>query len=209
MEVIPRLLIILEIGIIRCCEGEPCPAVGGFPGLLDAETDSNETGVDVSAIKRSAPLSSKSLQDRQNECRFFPSGGTFNSRGAQQQLPISLDCPAGGSGCSLERTTSITIEATDSFGTEAGTGINFYDILQADVTFSETYSFSEANTVSELVSFSVPPGASGFGTWTPFVECVDGTWRGNCQGWRVDQPGRACIPQQPEPRGVYGFVQTN
>lgn len=194
-------------GIRYCCQSEGCSFF--YPGRRDLTNENRDPAParDVTLVKRSAPLISR-LSTRQDECTFEPDGNPYNSRGAQQPLGNTQTCLAtANQDCEFQYSRGYTRGSSQTFGASAEASVSLFEIISASVSFSYDYTYEESRNVVYTHTQKVPPGVTGYATYTELLECVSGVWRGDCD-WDVDVEGEACIPKADEPGGIFGFVQT-
>lgn len=88
-----------------------------------------------------------------------------------------------------------SVSQTNSFGVSTEVGATFFEVVTASVSFSYEYSFSEEESQSSTYSVTISPGSRVYLTWTPELECVEGSFSGSCDDWDSDNDGEICIPK--------------
>ncbi|KAB5542670.1 hypothetical protein GE09DRAFT_1225590 [Coniochaeta sp. 2T2.1] len=206
-----------QIGAFWCCDDE-CDGIIAFEATarlarkdyihmsspasnLANKVKKSSPSSDVTAIKRSP------LMRPRADCKW-EGAAPEDSRGAAVKVTGTLSCGQDGD-CQLQDQAEVSFEATQSFGVSTEVGASFFDLVQASVSFSYEYSFTQGE--KRLVSYtvSIPPGTKGHLEWTPYLECTTGKFTGDCQ-WAAEADGFACVHKQlasGQPDGLMAYVQ--
>lgn len=204
------------MGFLLCNhDTDECDEILGPGGTAAAASINTTTATnEVAVVKaRTHPRDISTLATnykRQDECSFS-GGDTYKKYGETQRLTATLRCPQGrAESCALEESISRTVSSTNTFGASLEVGGDLFKAISASVSFSYEYSYTEETSQSTTYTVTLLPGIDAYLTWSPQLECVRGSFSGNCGEWSDE--GEACIPlylsgSNGAPRGEYNLVQ--
>lgn len=132
---------------------------------------------DVTAPKRAAPLSL--LNKRQGgDCSFEKKEGTTAMQykyGEFLRVGPVRNCPSSSSAaCTVTYSVQWSEMQGESFSVGAEAGFNLFEVISASVNMETTYEKSKSTTRTWQTEMPIDPGFSGYITWEPVLECVEG-----------------------------------
>lgn len=172
---------------------------------------------DVTAIKRAPILSSHNHNTlTKRDCKFISTDPSLPIHfGEQQTKGDTVSCPAdAGEPCSLDWQRTVGSSRSTSFSVGVEIGGPLFKAITGSVSFETTYTKEDTESYSFTVNIPVPPGASGYLTWSPRLQCAVGHFEG-CDGVGTEE-GRACYQTyekvgegKSQPRGTWNFLRLN
>ena len=91
--------------------------------------------------------------------------------GDPQTVSSTLSCPAESDSCAITNSYSVSTSQTDTSGASAEIGVSFFEIVQASVSFSYEYSYTEETTVEISYTVNLAAGQTGYLVFYPTLEC--------------------------------------
>jgi hypothetical protein len=101
---------------------------------------------------------------------------------------------------------------TNTFGVSTEVGASFAKVVFTSISFSYEYSFTEEESQSSSYSVTISFGYDVYLTWTPELECAEGSFSGTCDDCDTGD-GEVYIPKflsgstSGEPAGEYNIIQ--
>lgn len=102
-------------------------------------------------------------------------GDSVQSEGAQIRIGSDIDCAGSNAACSQSASTTTTQSYTYTISTTVGVSVTVGVPLVADFTASLSvtagFSYDTSSATTLASTLTIPPGARGVLTWTPFLNC--------------------------------------